>query len=73
MPKCRVISAAIKVAHLVEVRKSPMEIRNFFNLCLEVAHEARSKIRELACDCDDIHLLIDVDPRFGVHRAVKHM
>ena len=42
-------------------------------ICLEVANEARFEIRELECDRNHIHPLIDVDPQFGAHRAVKHM
>ena len=42
-------------------------------ICLEVANEARFEIKEMECDRDHIHLLIDVDPQFGVHKAVKRM
>lgn len=42
-------------------------------ICLEVANEARFEIKEMECDRDHIHILIDVDPQFGVHKAVKRM
>lgn len=42
-------------------------------ICREVAKECDFEIQEIECDGDYIHLLIDVDPQFGVHRAVKRM
>jgi len=42
-------------------------------ICKEVALECRFKIQELECDQDHIHLLLDIDPQFGVHKAVKRM
>jgi putative transposase len=42
-------------------------------ICLDVAKEAKFEIKEMECDRDHIHLLINVDPQFGVHRAVKRM
>lgn len=37
------------------------------------ATDLRSTIRELEVMPDHVHVLIDVDPQFGVHRVVKRM
>ena len=42
-------------------------------ICLEVSEELNFDIVEMECERDHIHLLIDVDPQFGVHKAVKRM
>ena len=42
-------------------------------ICEEVANECQFGIQEMECDKDHIHLLIDVDPQFGIHRAIKRM
>lgn len=42
-------------------------------ICREVAKECSFQIQEMECDQDHIHLLIDVDPQFGIHKAVKWM
>lgn len=42
-------------------------------ICREVAKECRFQIQEMECDQDHIHILIDVDPQFGIHKAVKRM
>ena len=42
-------------------------------ICLEVAKELNFSISEIECDRDHIHMLIDVDPQFGIHKAVKRM
>jgi putative transposase len=42
-------------------------------ICREVAKECSFKIQEIECDKDHIHLLVDVDPQFGIHKAVKRM
>lgn len=39
----------------------------------EVAAERRVHIREMEIMPDHVHILMDVDPQFGVHRAVKLM
>ena len=42
-------------------------------ICREVAIECEFQIQEMECDQDHIHLLIDVNPQFGIHKAVKRM
>ena len=42
-------------------------------ICLEVSKELNFEIKEMKCERDHIHLLIDVDPQLGVHKAVKRM
>lgn len=42
-------------------------------ICREVAKEFSFEIQEMECDKDHIHLLVDVDPQFGIHKAVKRM
>ncbi len=42
-------------------------------ICLEVSEELNFEIKEMECERDHIHLLIDVEPQFGVHKAVKRM
>jgi len=42
-------------------------------ICEEVADECQFKIQEMECDRDHIHLLVDVDPQFGIHKAIKRM
>jgi putative transposase len=40
-------------------------------VCYEVANNYNFEIKEIECDGDHIHLLIDVDPQFGIHKAIK--
>jgi len=42
-------------------------------ICTSVAKECRFEIKEMECDQDHIHLLVDIDPQFGIHSAVKRM
>ena len=42
-------------------------------VCRDVAKENNFSISEMECERDHIHLLVDVDPQFGVHKAVKRM
>lgn len=39
----------------------------------EVARERRAEIIELEVMPDHVHLLVEVDPQFGIHRLVKLM
>lgn len=39
----------------------------------EVAAEKQTEILEMEVMPDHVHLLIEVDPQFGVHRAVKNI
>ena len=42
-------------------------------ICLQVARDCRFEIQEMECDGDHIPILIDVDPQFGIHKAVQRM
>ena len=42
-------------------------------VCKEVAKECSFEISEMECERDHIHMLVDVDPQFGIHKAVKRM
>ncbi len=48
-----------------EVEKRLKEITKI--ICAEVQVE----LIEIECDKDHIHILVDVDPQYGVHRLVK--
>ncbi|WP_201380279.1 IS200/IS605 family transposase [Ktedonobacter sp. SOSP1-85] len=37
----------------------------------QVCQECRAEIEELEIMPDHVHLLVDVDPQFGIHRLVK--
>lgn len=39
----------------------------------DVCIERDAVLIEIECDQDHIHLLVDVDPQFGIHKLVKHM
>lgn len=36
-----------------------------------ICGEVNVKLMEIECDQDHIHILVDVDPQYGVHRLVK--
>lgn len=37
----------------------------------EVCKDTRVELIEMECDQDHIHLLVEVDPQFGIHKFVK--
>jgi putative transposase len=39
----------------------------------DVANECKSEILELEVMPDHVHLLVEVDPQFGIHRLIKLM
>jgi len=39
----------------------------------QIAHELQSEVIELEIMPDHVHLLIEVDPQFGIHRLVKRL
>ena len=47
--------------------------RRLKEICQGVADECDFRIQEMECERDHIHLLIEVDPQFGIHKAVKRM
>lgn len=42
-------------------------------ICRDVAEELRFEIVEMEVMPDHVHMLVEVDPQFGIHRAVKRM
>ena len=42
-------------------------------ICLEVASELSFEIMEMEVMPDHVRMLVEVDPQFGIHRAVKRM
>ena len=42
-------------------------------ICANVTQELNFEIKEMECDRDHIHLLVEIDPQLGVHKAVKRM
>lgn len=42
-------------------------------ICHEVADDLMFEIIEMEVMPDHVHMLVDVDPQFGIHRAVKRM
>lgn len=42
-------------------------------ICADVAKECQFTITQMECDKDHIHLLLDMDPQFGVHKAVRRL
>jgi len=42
-------------------------------ICREVSNECEFEIKEMECERDHIHLLVECDPQFGIHKAVKRM
>jgi len=39
----------------------------------EVCIEKDAQLIEVGCDKDHIHMLVDVDPQFGIHKLVKQI
>ena len=42
-------------------------------ICKEVAGKRNANIIEMECDKDHIHLLVEADPQYGIHKLVKEM
>jgi putative transposase len=45
----------------------------FKELCREICNEYRIDLLEMEVMPDHVHLLLEVDPQFGIHKAVKHI
>jgi putative transposase len=39
----------------------------------DICNELDAELFEIECDRDHVHLLVEVDPQFGIHRLVKRM
>ena len=37
----------------------------------EVCQDTKSELIEIECDKDHVHILVEVDPQFGVHKFIK--
>jgi putative transposase len=48
----------------------PIEVR-LQQIIHEVCEEQQAEIEELAVMPDHVHLLVSVDPQFGIHRLIK--
>jgi putative transposase len=42
-------------------------------ILVEVARDLRAEILEMEVMPDHVHLVLEVDPQFGIHRLVRHM
>jgi putative transposase len=40
---------------------------------IQVTQQTANEISEMECERDHIHMLVDVDPQFGIHKGVKRM
>ena len=45
----------------------------FKELCREICNECRIDLLEMEVMPDHVHLLLEVDPQFGIHKAVKRI
>jgi putative transposase len=71
-----VYSCTYHVVWVTKYRKKYLEgaiEKRLKQVCKEVAKECAFEISEMECERDHIHLLVDVDPQFGIHKAVKRM
>ncbi len=71
-----VYSCTYHVVWVTKYRKKYLEgaiEKRLKQVCKEVAKECYFEISEMECERDHIHLLVDVDPQFGIHKAVKRM
>ncbi|MEE4363746.1 MAG: IS200/IS605 family transposase [Desulfotignum sp.] len=39
----------------------------------DVCNEKQSDLIEIECDKDHIHILVEVDPQYGIHRLIKQI
>lgn len=71
-----VFSCTYHVVWVTKYRKKYLDgdiEKRLKQICRDVAKECKFEIREMECDRDHIHLLLDIDPQFGIHKAVKRM
>ncbi|PYT98987.1 MAG: IS200/IS605 family transposase [Acidobacteria bacterium] len=47
--------------------------KRLFNLIHKAALRYRAEVMALEIRPDHVHLLVEVDPQFGIHRLVKHI
>jgi putative transposase len=71
-----VYSCNYHVVWVTKYRKEYLEgaiEKRLKQVCKDVAKECNIEISEMECERDHIQLLVDVDPLFGIHKAVKRM
>ncbi len=71
-----VFSCTYHVVWVTKYRKKYLEgavEKRLKQVCKEVAKECSFEINEMECERDHIHLVVGVDPQFGIHKAVKRM
>lgn len=71
-----VFSCTYHVVWVTKYRKKYLEgkiEKRLKQVCQEVADECNFEIKEMECDRDHIHLLVDIDPQFSIHKAVKRL
>ena len=39
----------------------------------QICIEKQSKLLEVECDKDHVHILVDVDPQYGIHKLIKQI
>ena len=39
----------------------------------DVCKDKKAQLLEIECDKDHIHILVDIDPQFGVHKLIKNI
>lgn len=42
-------------------------------IAFEVCEERQCELFEIECDKDHVHLLVEVDPQYGIHKLVKQI
>jgi putative transposase len=74
---CRVVySSKYHVVWCPKYRRPVLdnEISNRLNdIIFQVANERKAQIIELEIMPDHVHMLVDVDPQYGIHKLVKSM
>ena len=71
-----VYQTAFHVVWCVKYRREILDDavqKELIDICREVCQERQADIIEIECMKDHIHLLVSVDPQYGIHRLVKQI
>ena len=71
-----VFSCIYHVVWVTKYRKKYLEgniEKRLKEICREVSEESGFEIKEMEYDKNHIHLLVECDPQFGIHKAIKRM
>lgn len=71
-----VFSCSYHVVWVTKYRKKYLDgeiEKRLKEICTQVSDELGFSIKEMECERDHVHILVDVDPQFGIHKAVKRM